>query len=180
MEDFRRSVDQKFRDVGEVLNDIRSSSAASFHELQNKLSSSQRTNWGTVMAAMLVGIALWAAAIRPIDISLDNERSETRAGVDRIHNDAADLAKAVLEQNKQISSLQNAETKAEADRASLRADIIRMDMNGTAGTSLRLGEVLATTKSMKEDLDQIRDKGSPITDKRLALLEQRLEGKAKP
>jgi methyl-accepting chemotaxis protein len=68
---------------------------ATLEKIQDSLSSSKQTNWATVIAAIVLGLALWAAAIRPINNDVERQSLA-----------AEKIAEAVLVQNDKISSLQ--------------------------------------------------------------------------
>jgi methyl-accepting chemotaxis protein len=68
---------------------------ATLEKIQDSLSSSKQTNWATVIAAIVLGLALWAAAIRPINNDVERQALA-----------AEKIAEAVLVQNDKISSLQ--------------------------------------------------------------------------
>jgi hypothetical protein len=64
-------------------------------KIQDSLSNSKQTNWATVIAAIVLGLALWAAAIRPINNDVERQSLA-----------AEKIAEAVLIQNDKISGLQ--------------------------------------------------------------------------
>lgn len=64
-------------------------------DLQQTINGSARTNWGVVLAGIMVALALYAAAIRPVE-----------SDVARLAVSAKVLADAVLEQNKTATESQ--------------------------------------------------------------------------
>src|ERR1017187_2173934 len=126
----------------------------------DKIGKSRETNWLTVMTGIGLTIAIWAAAIHPLEKETERQRS-----------DAAEIAKAVLKQNELFSELRHDVTKHDALQIAMKADIARMGSNGTAGTSLRRGEIGAKVMDALAEVNNIRSFGSPVTDRRLAILE---------
>jgi len=100
---------------------------------------SQRTDWQTIFAGLIVIGALWASAIRPINADVEKQAVA-----------AAKLAEAVLVQNKSIGELQ-------------------VDLRGQS----------RDMASMEKDIDLIRQYGTPVTDKRITVLEYRM-GEVQP
>ena len=103
--------------------------------LQGAFANSTRTNWGVIFAAVGLVMAVWAAAIHPLNE--DMARNE---------NNANKLAEAVLKQNEAIGSL-------------------------TTGREINIDRIA----KINADMERIRNEGSPITDRRLAVTEYRLD-----
>lgn len=116
------------------LADLKASITSELHELQQALSSDSRTNWGVIMAGLLVAGSLYAAAIRPVETN-----------VTRLEATAKTLADAVLEQNKAISES-------------------------------RLNIAIASQEivTIRSELQDIKDYGSPPHERRISLIEAKL------
>ena len=116
VETFVQNTREQFRSIN-----------ASLDKIQDSLSTSKQTNWSVVIAAIVLGLAIWAAAIRPIN--QDVERSAMAA---------SDLAHAVVLQNDRIngieSSLRESTTKQTSDEKQI--DLYRTE--GTPSTAARL------------------------------------------
>lgn len=108
---------------------------SAINAIGDKLSRGRETNWSVVFAGVIVVLALYAAAIRPLNIDIDRQVAQ-----------AGDIAKAVLEQNKMTGEMKNEVTKLQIEVAFLRTE-----------------------------LDYIKDNGAPITDKRLTVIENKLQ-----
>ena len=108
---------------------------SAINAIGDKLSRGRETNWSVVFAGVIVVLALYAAAIRPLNIDIDRQVAQ-----------AGDIAKAVLEQNKVTGEMKNEVTKLQIEVAFLRTE-----------------------------LDYIKDNGAPITDKRLTVIENKLQ-----
>lgn len=77
------------------LIDFKKSLSDTLHELQQQVASAQKTNWSVILTGIMVVIALYAAAVRPVE-----------SNVARLDDRAKTLADAVLDQNKILSQLQ--------------------------------------------------------------------------
>jgi hypothetical protein len=106
-----------------------------FREIATAVGANSRTNWSTILAALLVLLALYGATVRPI--TADVARQEASAAVQ---------ATAVLEQNKQIVGLQ-----------------------------VQLAAYVRDLQRLEKDVGDLEKNGSPVMDKRLSLIEARVE-----
>lgn len=82
-------LETSVRALHEDLAGIRSAMVAGFHDLQKTQAAASKTNWPVLLSASLLVLALYAAAIHPL-----------QADITRHEASASDIAKAVLEQNR--------------------------------------------------------------------------------
>lgn len=106
--------------------DVKGTMSAGFRELNKTLSDANKTNWSVILSGVMVALALYAAAIRPLS------------------QDVGRLEEIVTRQGQLL-------------------------------TEVRVAQATSTGKieSLGIDLKTVIDRGSPITDRRLSVLEQR-------
>lgn len=105
-EHFEQRVDALERENGRLRTEVEAQ--------REKLAGSRETNWSMVLTACGLALAMYAAAVRPLE--LDVHRQETQA---------ADLARAVLVQNDKVGALRDDFVRIETVLATERAVVAR-------------------------------------------------------
>ena len=96
-------------------------------EIQKSLSRSQRTDWQTIFAGLIVVGALYASAIRPIE-----------SNVARTDSAATKLAEAVIVQNDKINNLAVEQRMIDAKLERAIKDIAEVQSNGSVAADKRI------------------------------------------
>ena len=127
-----------------------------FRDLKKSADDSSRTNWTVVLGGIVVLMAVYAAAVQPI--VKDLTRQESQAGV---------LADAVLKQNQ---ALNDQRVEGAIARATVESLVTSVQNFRDTGSPALVPQIAA----IKEKLATIEAQGSPITDRRLSVLEYRI------
>ena len=100
---------------------------ATLDKIQDALNRGSQTNWSLVIAALFLVLAIWAAAIRPI-----NQDVERQAAA------ASELARAVLIQNNTISDIQGSLKENNTRQISDEKEIDLIRTQGSPVTASRI------------------------------------------
>lgn len=109
------------------LSDVRRTLNDGFRDLHNSMASGNKTNWGVVLTSILVVMALYAAAIRPII-----------GDVGRLEDNGLTLATAVLDQNKFVQENRNSIMVLNAQVEALRQSFEDVKTQGAPAIDRRL------------------------------------------
>lgn len=117
----------------------------SLKAIQDAVGKSKETDWGVVFSGIGLIVVLYAAAIRPMQNDLDRVSATIALHESKELVNAKDLRDDLALKDTLL--------------ATQRADFVRQE---------------ELVRSLKEKLDHVEERGSPIADKRLTLLELQL------
>lgn len=96
-------------------------------KIQDSLSSRQQTNWPLMVSIGFLALAVWAAAIHPLNQDLERQVTSS-----------SKLAEAVLIQDDKIRALQIDQSRFQAEHTALEILVRDIQNNGSQATAARL------------------------------------------